>query len=70
MANYIVFVQAGSYSGHSDVFTITTDASLSQIETALAGDWITLADAEGDECLVRSSLVWRVQDPSFIYEED
>ena len=70
MAIYKVFVQAGEYSGHSDVFEVTSSASLSQIESALAADWITLEDAEGDECIVRSSLIWRVQEPNFIYEEE
>ena len=70
MAIYKVFVQAGLYTGHSDVFEVTSDASLSQIEAALDADWITLTDADGDECLVRAELIWRVQDPSFLYEEE
>ena len=42
MAIYKIFVQAGSYSGHSDVFEVTSPAALPQIELALAEDWITL----------------------------
>lgn len=70
MATYKVFVQAGSYSGHSDVFNVFTDASLAQIETALSDEWIVLHDADGDSCLVRTDLIWRVQDPGFVYEEN
>lgn len=71
MATYRIFVQAGAHTGHSDSFDIVTPATLAQIQSALETDeWLTLEDAEGDKCLVRTALVWRLQEPDFIFEEN
>ena len=71
MATYRIYVQAGAYAGHSDSFDIVTPATLAQIQDALEADeWLTLEDSDGDKCLVRTALVWRLQEPNFIFEEE